>query len=180
MDYFLGEIRLFGPAYDPRDWMICEGQALKKQQFAALYDVIGDAYTPEPGGLTFNLPNLREAVLIGAGQGTDLTMRTRGETVGEGNVTLTVEHLPPHSHGLQATLLTTSQPGTASNPEGAYFADSGTDNIYGEDTDSRTMAPNLVSGKALPNDGGNPHPNLMPVTIMRYIICIKGEYPGPG
>lgn len=178
MDDFLGEIRLFGPSFDPKDWLLCDGQALSKQQYGALYSVIGDAYTPRPGGATFNLPDLRERVLIGAGAGPGLTPRALGAAVGEGNVTLTPDHLPPHSHGLEATVLTSSQSGTTADPTGAYFADSGADSLYGEDTDSRTMAPGLVSGDALPNAGGNPHLNLMPTMVMRYVICIKGHFPG--
>lgn len=177
MDPFLGEIRLFGLTFDPKDWLLCDGQALSKQRYPALHSVIGDAYTPLPGGVNFNLPDLRERVLIGAGQGEGLTLRPLGAAVGDGHATLTPDNLPPHAHGLEATVLVSTQSGLVSSPEGAYFADSGSDSLYGEDTDSRTMAANLVSGDALPNAGGTAHLNFMPTMVLRYVICVNGDIP---
>lgn len=175
MDPFLGEIRLFGLDYDPQSWLPCDGRQLRRQQYPYLYQLLGNTYGGD--AVNFNLPDLRERILMGAGQGEGLTARPLGAAVGESRVALTPEQLPPHSHSLEATLLVSQQAATSPNPEGAYFAVTA-GNQYGEDTDNRTLATGLVSGVALPIPGGQEHLNVMPSLVLRYVICVDGLWPG--
>jgi microcystin-dependent protein len=58
-------------------------------QNIALFTLLGTTYGGD-GRSTFALPDLRERVLAGQGQGTGLTPRTLGETFGTNSVTLSV------------------------------------------------------------------------------------------
>lgn len=56
---YLGEIRLWAPAFEPLNWRFCEGQTLPIQNNEALFSLLGVAY----GGdmrTKFQLPDLRE------------------------------------------------------------------------------------------------------------------------
>jgi len=56
----------------PQHWMFCRGQAVSRQTFSALYDVLGDAYSPtgkpDPAMISFYLPDLRGRFPLGLNQ----------------------------------------------------------------------------------------------------------------
>jgi len=56
---FLGEIRLFGGNFAPRDWVFCEGQSLLITQHQSLFSILGTTYGGD-GRTTFGLPDLSE------------------------------------------------------------------------------------------------------------------------
>lgn len=57
MDCYIGAIFLFAGNYAPQDFLLCEGQILPIQQYAALYSILGIQYGGD-GSRTFALPNL--------------------------------------------------------------------------------------------------------------------------
>lgn len=63
----IGAILAFGGSSAPAGWLLCQGQAISRTTYAALFAVIGTAYGAGDGSTTFNLPDPREAALIGAG-----------------------------------------------------------------------------------------------------------------
>ena len=50
-------------------WLLCQGQAVSRTTYAALYSEIGIQFGSGDGSTTFNLPDGRSRGLIGAGQG---------------------------------------------------------------------------------------------------------------
>ncbi len=56
---FIGEIRLFGGNFAPRDWAFCEGQLLSITQHQSLFSILGTIYDGD-GRTTFGLPDLSE------------------------------------------------------------------------------------------------------------------------
>lgn len=57
MDGFLGEIRLFGGDFAPRNWTFCDGRILQVDDNQQLYSLLGNTF----GGRTrdeFALPKL--------------------------------------------------------------------------------------------------------------------------
>ncbi len=58
---YVGEIRLFPFDKCPRDWIEAEGQVMAISRHAALFRLIGTRFGGD-GGVSFNLPDLREAV----------------------------------------------------------------------------------------------------------------------
>ena len=92
-----GEIRIWaGAAADiPDGYLLCDGSAISRTQYTALYQTIGDTYGVGDGSTTFNLPDLRDAFPMGAS-----TTSPIGTTGGEAAHELTVDELPSHNHSL--------------------------------------------------------------------------------
>ncbi len=66
---------------------------------AALFMAIGTTWGAGDGAATFNLPDLRRRVTIGAGgTGSDTIGNALGDTGGEEDHTLTVDEMPAHGH----------------------------------------------------------------------------------
>ncbi len=63
-----GDIIAFGGAAKT-GWLECDGAAVSRTTYAALFAVIGTAYGIGDNVTTFNLPDCRSRVLIGVGQG---------------------------------------------------------------------------------------------------------------
>ncbi len=62
-----GEVRQFAGETAPAGFAICDGSALDRTRYAALFSVIGTTYGSGDGSTTFNLPDLREACVVGIG-----------------------------------------------------------------------------------------------------------------
>jgi microcystin-dependent protein len=65
-----GEMRAYGGASAPVGWLLCDGSAMSRSAYAALFGVIGSTFGAGDGSTTFNVPDLRGKVPIGAGQDT--------------------------------------------------------------------------------------------------------------
>jgi len=55
---YVGEIRVFGFNFEPRDWFKCDGQLLSIAEYETLFYLIGTTYGGD-GQTTFALPDLR-------------------------------------------------------------------------------------------------------------------------
>jgi hypothetical protein len=53
-----GTIMDFGMATEPVGWITCDGQAVSRTTFAALFAAIGTTWGAGDGSTTFNVPNL--------------------------------------------------------------------------------------------------------------------------
>lgn len=90
----IGTIMQYAGFAAPQGYLLCEGQALSKTDYAELYAIIGNYF----GGTEteFYLPDLRERVPVGKNSAkTDYAL---GETGGTATVTLTIEQMPSHTH----------------------------------------------------------------------------------
>ena len=82
-------------------WLECNGAAVSRTTYSALFAAIGTTFGPGDETTTFNLPDFRGRGLIGVGTGTGLTARTLGQqTIGAETVTLGSGEMPSHSHGV--------------------------------------------------------------------------------
>ena len=95
----------FGGATAPTGWLSCDGSAVSRTTYAALFAAIGTAYGTGDGSTTFNLPNMANRIPVGSGGG-----KTRGTTGGSAtvtpsgsvdNTTLSAAQMPTHNHGSQ-------------------------------------------------------------------------------
>jgi len=68
-----GTILPFGGASAPTGYLLCDGAAYDRTAFANLFAVIGVSYGIGDGVDTFNVPDLRECVPVGAGQSSRLS-----------------------------------------------------------------------------------------------------------
>jgi microcystin-dependent protein len=157
---YLSSINLWPLSWAPQNWALCQGQSLSVQQYPALYSLFGNTF----GGTlntTFNLPDMRGMVPLGAGQSLiSKTNYSMGQKGGVEQNTLTVnqvplvEHLHPATYQAPifsaiATGTVTPQaktgPGTlVNNPSGNVNAPSGTAGIYSP-TPNTLMAPAIVN-----------------------------------
>jgi microcystin-dependent protein len=93
-----GAIIDFAGSAAPSGWLLCDGSAQSRTTFAPLYSVVGNTYGAGDGSTTFNLPDLRSRLTVGAGQGTGLTSRLLAAIGGEEAHTLLVAELAQHAH----------------------------------------------------------------------------------
>lgn len=183
MDSFIGEIRIFGFNYAPREWAFCDGQIASIQQSTALFALISTRYGGD-GRTTFRLPNMKGYAPIGAGAGTGLTPRALGQVYGEEAVALNQYQLPVHDHTLtlkastnvsaltaeptagQSTLTRVVHPtgGTAATAVNEFVAP------------PVTLTPLYIYTCGVTGNG-QAHENRQPYLPMNFCISLNGEFP---
>lgn len=82
----------------PSGWLICNGQAVSRTTYSVLFGIVGTTFGTGDGSTTFNIPDYRGRVPIGAGQGAGLTNRALAATGGFETHTLTQAQMPVHQH----------------------------------------------------------------------------------
>lgn len=95
----IGTMLPFAGTTAPTGYLMCQGQAVSRATYAALFALIGTAYGTGDGTTTFNLPDGRGTTLIGAGQAfSGGTTWSAGTLSGTERITLSVGEMPSHSH----------------------------------------------------------------------------------
>jgi len=158
---FMGEIRMVGFNFAPRNWAFCDGQLLSINQNQALYAIIGTAYGGD-GQTTMALPDLRGRVPIHA-SGT-YPVGSRG---GSEQETLLVTHMPAHTH----TIAAASSAGSADSLSGGRPASAARE-AYGDLQDGVAM-----SSRTGATGGALPHTNVQPFTTINFCIALAGLFP---
>ncbi len=175
-DGFIGEIKMFGGNFAPRNWAFCDGQLLSINNNQALFSILGTTYGGD-GRTTFGLPDLRGRVAMHAGQGPGLSNHPLGQKAGAETVTLTENQIPSHTHVATTTVNADSNAGASTTPVGNVWALHTEDiTAYGS-TQNATMAADAVAVSNANSGGGQDHTNLQPYQVVNYIICIEGVFP---
>lgn len=65
-----GMIVMFGSATPPTGFLLCNGQAVSRTTYSALFTVLSTSYGVGDGSTTFNVPDLRSSFPVGYGQKT--------------------------------------------------------------------------------------------------------------
>lgn len=91
----VGDIKATGGQNAPAGWLLCQGQEVDRAVFRALFEVVGTSYGQGDGVSTFNVPDLRQRMPMGAA-----TPSRLGERGGAAQVALSVEEMPNHAHGV--------------------------------------------------------------------------------
>ncbi len=74
---------MYGGASAPTGWLLCDGSAVSRSTYSALFAVIGTTYGSGNGSTTFNVPNAQGVFVRGAGSQTISAKSysgTRGQT----------------------------------------------------------------------------------------------------
>lgn len=185
-----GAIIQFAGANEPEGWVFCDGQALNRTEFSALFSAIGTAYGAGDGSTTFNVPDYRGRVVVGR-NASDAQFDTLGETGGAKTHTLSAAEMPSHSHGVNQSPHGhgVSDPGhshslrgfNAAYPGGAGSADDGSGVEWTRTFDTRGGGI-TASGTGIGIQGANAnisiaaagsgqaHNNLQPYQVANFII----------
>lgn len=191
MEGYLTEIRLWAPLWAPRNWASCSGQLLPISNFNAVFSLIGTLYGGD-GRTTFQLPDLRGRVAVGAGNGPVTTPRSNGQTGGAERVTLNDFEMPAHTHQItllgdvSANLNVSNAPGISATPApgnsiGAEAASSSF--FYNNENPNTTLnASSIDVNNTLDpvmgiSGASSAHNNMEPYQVMLPIICLAGMYP---
>lgn len=94
VSYRTGDFKFTARGLVDQGFLTCEGQAVSRVTFAALFAVIGVKYGAGDGVTTFNVPDYRERIAMGSGGA-----RSLAERLGEALVKLVTGQLPSHAHG---------------------------------------------------------------------------------
>jgi microcystin-dependent protein len=188
LDPLIGMIIPWAPNFAPRGWAFCAGQLLSISQNTALFSILGTTYGGD-GQTTFALPDLRSRVAIHPGQGPGLSNYELSETAGVETVTLSLNTLPTHTHGvsqaptlqINATTNNGNQPLPAPTHRlAATRLSTGQNvNLYSDSPANTQLGGLTLSGApTTQNTGGNqPHENRQPYQVLNYIIALEGVFP---
>ena len=162
-----GTIKMFGGSTAPDGYLLCDGQAVSRTDYAELFAAIGTTYGAGDGSTTFNVPDLQGRFPLGAGAGNGLTARTVGQKDGEERHTLTVAEMPAHSHVPSASgeYFVTTEDSSANNTRVAY---SSSGNRWVDGLTSESHFHHRTSTNSI--GGGGSHNNMPPYTVVSYII----------
>ena len=181
MEGYIGEIRMFGGNFAPRNWAFCQGQTLSIASNSALFSILGVVYGGD-GRTTFQLPDLRGRVAIQAGHGNGLSSYALGQKGGQETVTLTQQQMPSHNHtttnDLAAQVGVLEDDGNTPDVAG-HILSNANESIYSSDAANAQLGGVSVTGGVTVNNagGGQSHENRMPFLAVNYIICLYGIFP---
>ncbi len=115
-----GAMMPYAASTAPGGWLICDGSAVSRTTYSALFDLIGSTYGNGDGVNTFNLPNLKGRTIFGFNS-SDSNFNTLGETGGSGITSLSTNELPSHTHtGTTSTTGSHNHPSSSTNSTGNH------------------------------------------------------------
>lgn len=157
----VGSIMAFAGATTPSYWLVCDGRALAKTTYSALFNVIG--YTYGGSGTHFNVPNLLGRVIAGTGDPSGLFSGWgMGSTGGAENIVLNASQIPSHGH----TVVCSNDDSSDSGGGSGYTVHKS--NIGRSAQQIVTSYGKNISTTA--TGGGASHSNIQPTMTMHYII----------
>ena len=167
----IGGIIMWSGAVDspPDGFILCDGSAISRNNFATLFSIVGTTFGNGNGSTTFNIPNLKDRFVVGAGQSYNLNA-----TGGNSTTTLATTNLPSHDHTFSGSASHTHSHTKATHPSGSgpeqnqsggpedrtNFGDTGT-------TGSATVT---ISGTTGSKGNGTAFENKPPYIALAYMI----------
>lgn len=179
-----GVIFPFAGSSAPGGFLMCDGSAVSRTTYAALFAAIGTTFGTGDGSTTFNIPDMRGRIPAGKDNmggsaanrltsgGSGITGTTLGAVGGAETHTLTAAQIPAISSsgtfGLSSGNLVQSNGSTTS-----YSTGTGGASIWQAFTNGSSqslVSPNASGTTSSTNTGGSTHNNTQPTMVLNYII----------
>lgn len=125
----IGGVMDFAGTSAPAGWLFCDGSAVSRTTYAALFAVIATTYGVGNGTTTFNLPNSVDRFRVGAGSTYALAATGGAATVNSAHDHTGAPHTHPqthahagaaHTHSHAHTGAAHTHPGNHSHPPGSH------------------------------------------------------------
>ncbi len=175
----VGDIKMSARQDNYEGWLVCDGREVNRTTYSALFAIIGTRFGNGDDENTFNLPDSRGRVPLGAQQSSGTSYYCVGNTGGEETHTLSVDEMPSHNHGVNDSGHTHTQ--TTVNDD---FNNSSSYPNYNtpsypqyDGTGSITWSSTINSsttGISIQNNGGSQaHNNMQPYIVFGnyFIYC---------
>lgn len=138
----IGTVLPFAGNIEPEGFLFTEGQEVLRNAYPGLFAAIGTTYGEGDGATTFNLPDYREMVLVGAGQNAKLNIKEHDiYELGQ----FKDDQLQGHSHNLEWS------DGLPNYSKGGLYSGGGS---YNSNTSKATKL--TIKGVATDNENGDP------------------------
>lgn len=175
-----GVMMPYGGTTAPTGWLLCDGSAVSRTTYSALFTTLGVAYGAGDGSTTFNLPDLKGRVPVGKDNmggsaanrvttaGSSIDGATLGATGGAQNVQLTSAQNGAHTHANSLT-----DPGHTHLVNCYYSGGSNASPSFSGGASPAIFAQASATGITLTNVSsglGAAHNNMPPSIISNYII----------
>lgn len=131
-----GTVLPYAGSTAPTGFLMADGSAVDRTTYATLFGVVGTTYGAGNGTTTFNLPDMRGRVAMGAGTAVGAagaTAHALGAAGGEETHLLSTVEMPSHDHGGSV------------NPETTDHTHAGTTNIEGSSHSHTYLQPTAVN-----------------------------------
>lgn len=171
-----GVIMDFGGSSAPTGYLLCDGTAVSRSTYAALFAVISTTFGSGDGSTTFNVPNCQRRVTVGSGgSGTGTLGSTVGSTGGEETHLLIAAEsgLPSHTHGVTDpghTHLAKTGGNGADNAHNSASWGTNNNGSYANTQTMTTVTTGLTVNSVSSADAGSAHNNIQPSLVVTKII----------
>lgn len=161
----------FAGSSAPTGWLLCDGSAISRTTYAALFTAVGTTYGVGNGTTTFNIPDCRGRVSVGKDDmggssanrmtlaGSGITGTTLGSAGGEETHVMLNAEMPNHRHAIS---FTSQPPSTLTTVQGGGIID------VASSTHTHTITGNSNGVTAI--SSGAAHQNTQPSIIFNRII----------
>lgn len=93
----IGALMPYAASTAPNGWLLCDGSAISRTTYSALFAVISTTYGVGDGATTFNVPNLKGKVVVGFNSA-ETEFDALAETGGTKTHTLSTDEVASHAH----------------------------------------------------------------------------------
>ena len=155
----IGQVVAFAGATLPDGWLWCDGSAVSRTTYSALYAALGTTWGSGDGSTTFNLPNVEDRVILGAGN-----LYALAATGGAASVNLAHSHSHTHSTPAHAHSHTHTGPSHTHTISHSHATDINHD--HAAFTTGRQTGETVVIGAAAPAAGTWDHRHTVNVPAL--------------
>ena len=161
-----GAIMPYAVTAAPSGYLLCNGAAVSRSTYSALFTVVSSLYGNGDGSSTFNVPDLRGRFMAGYNAATSRLTSVSSDMVdgaliantgGIQAVTITEAQLPSHTH----------DQGNLHFINGGDASQSGVYAVHRSDPNGVSV---MIQGSTGATGGGGTHSNIPPVITVNYII----------